>query len=591
MADETEIRIKDLPDTATEADLVAGNYISLDCDVTKKLEVPTLLKVTAQNALAGNVAETFDPERTSENSYKAGESVTYTDGKVYTFKVDHYGAWAAADVQLTDEFWRHSFSRDQYQDGYIPNNSTLIGDLTANGDRITISVGCSAGQKFWVRGYSSGNAARLWCTIDDYGRVKRRAAAGADTRDASLLITIEDGETGIVFNLFKNLLYFVACSFSNGIKIVSDKLKSLTFNAVENLCNTAIPYKKIYVDKYISTAGVITGDAYFDVYEYDVNPNTRIHIKTATGGGYIAFYDVDGVLVGSPFKEPNSSNYERVFYDVSVPATAVIIRVTIYKSYNGVTQVPAVISNDGFGIGKVVEFAKHIFAGKKILCIGDSITESGTWFDTLLEKTGAAQIWNRGVSGSTLASYTDSTDSMCDRADLDADDVDSHHGGGFPSDANVDVVIVWGGTNDFGNATKNVQFGTIVKKDKMFFLDGVFYLVDKLKVKYPTKPIYVCGIMTAQKAGSGDWNRYTVSSGVFTERTNWTGKTVTEYNEAIKQICNMTGVHYIDMEQCGISPVNSGDRSNYFNADGLHPTSAGGVRIGKFIAENLVFES
>ena len=101
MADETEIRTKDLLDAATEADLVAGNYIPLDCDVTKKLEVPTLLKVTAQNALAGNVAPAFDPARTSENTYKAGESVVY-EGKIYTFKVDHYGAWASADVYLDD---------------------------------------------------------------------------------------------------------------------------------------------------------------------------------------------------------------------------------------------------------------------------------------------------------------------------------------------------------------------------------------------------------------------------------------------------------------------------------------------------------
>jgi len=57
----------------------------------------TLLTLTAQNALAGNVAQVFDPTRTSENPYKAGESIAY-EGKTYTFKVDHYGAWSAADV-------------------------------------------------------------------------------------------------------------------------------------------------------------------------------------------------------------------------------------------------------------------------------------------------------------------------------------------------------------------------------------------------------------------------------------------------------------------------------------------------------------
>ena len=55
-------------------------------------------KTYAQN-VAHSIAPEFDPTRTSENPYKAGETVTYTDGKTYTFKVDHYGAWASADVE------------------------------------------------------------------------------------------------------------------------------------------------------------------------------------------------------------------------------------------------------------------------------------------------------------------------------------------------------------------------------------------------------------------------------------------------------------------------------------------------------------
>ena len=56
-----------------------------------------LLELTAQNALVDTMAQEFDPTRTNENPYKAGECVVY-EGKTYTFKVDHYGAWVAADV-------------------------------------------------------------------------------------------------------------------------------------------------------------------------------------------------------------------------------------------------------------------------------------------------------------------------------------------------------------------------------------------------------------------------------------------------------------------------------------------------------------
>lgn len=545
----------------------------------------------AQSTLAGNVAPAFDPTRTSENPYKAGESVVYTDGKVYTFKVDHYGAWAASDVQLTDEFWRNSFSRDAYQDGYIPNNSALIGDLTSSTATISLKVGCTPGQKFYVRGISTGNVARLWCTFDDYGRIKRRSEPNLDTRTSPFILTIEDGETGAAFNVVKGQTYFIAFSLPNSTEKISTKVSELGKRSIENSAETAVPHERVYKDKYISAAGVIASDLNFNVYEYEVNSGSVVHIKTATGGGYIAFYDIDGAVVGTPFRKADPVYQERVFYNVSVPSDAVLLRVTTAKSFNGVSQIPCVMSIDGFGLEKTLAVGRSLFVEKKILCIGDSITESGTWFSTLLEKTGAAQIWNRGASGTTLASYTNSTNSMCDRADLDADNDQSHHGGGFPSDENVDVVITWGGTNDFGNVSKNVQFGGALTRNKMTFVSGIFYLINKLKTKYPTKPIYICSILTAQKPGTGDWNRYSVSGGVYTEKTNWTGKTISDYNAAIQKIASMTGVHFIDMDHCGISPVNPTDYSNYFNADGLHPNDAGGVHIGKYIAESLVFDS
>lgn len=93
------MRINALGNIAT--DFASDDYIAIDgtTNGSRKMKNDSLLKVTAQNALAGNVATAFDPARTSDNPYKAGESVAY-EGKTYTFKVDHYGAWNAADVYL-----------------------------------------------------------------------------------------------------------------------------------------------------------------------------------------------------------------------------------------------------------------------------------------------------------------------------------------------------------------------------------------------------------------------------------------------------------------------------------------------------------
>ena len=91
---------------ATEADLVAGSTLpimtangpkSLPGNAIAKASEQAAITTYAQN-VAHSIAPEFDPTRTSENPYKAGESVAY-EGKTYTFKVDHYGAWTAADVQ------------------------------------------------------------------------------------------------------------------------------------------------------------------------------------------------------------------------------------------------------------------------------------------------------------------------------------------------------------------------------------------------------------------------------------------------------------------------------------------------------------
>jgi hypothetical protein len=62
----------------------------------------SLLKLTAQNTLAGNVAPAFDPTRTSENPYTIGKNCVY-EGVTYTFINNHYGPWSSSDVVMSDE--------------------------------------------------------------------------------------------------------------------------------------------------------------------------------------------------------------------------------------------------------------------------------------------------------------------------------------------------------------------------------------------------------------------------------------------------------------------------------------------------------
>ena len=99
MATKEEIRAKDIVPHKTSFGPGDGFYG--DGNTSFFMEAEKLLELTAQNALAGNVAPAFDATRTEENPYKVGENVVY-EGKLYTFKADHYGAWAADDVRLKE---------------------------------------------------------------------------------------------------------------------------------------------------------------------------------------------------------------------------------------------------------------------------------------------------------------------------------------------------------------------------------------------------------------------------------------------------------------------------------------------------------
>lgn len=96
-------RIKDLTNTATDADIASGNYFALDGIAgTKKLNSTTLLTKTAQNALAGNVAPAFDPAKPNDAggyAYYTGTNVSY-EGKNYVFIANHFsGAWNPVEVE------------------------------------------------------------------------------------------------------------------------------------------------------------------------------------------------------------------------------------------------------------------------------------------------------------------------------------------------------------------------------------------------------------------------------------------------------------------------------------------------------------
>ena len=98
-------RIKDWATSITA--FRTGDVIPVDGPSgTAKMSKDTLLELTAQNALVGNVAPAFDPTKPNDAggyAYYVGEVVIY-GGKIYRFKANHSsGAWNASQVTAIDE--------------------------------------------------------------------------------------------------------------------------------------------------------------------------------------------------------------------------------------------------------------------------------------------------------------------------------------------------------------------------------------------------------------------------------------------------------------------------------------------------------
>lgn len=81
----------------TEDDLDDNTYIPGSGTNDGHFKASSFGKRTLQENLRKTNAEEFDPTRTNANPYLAGEKVG-RNGKLYVFKVDHYGAWSDGDV-------------------------------------------------------------------------------------------------------------------------------------------------------------------------------------------------------------------------------------------------------------------------------------------------------------------------------------------------------------------------------------------------------------------------------------------------------------------------------------------------------------
>ncbi len=134
---------------------------------------------------------------------------------------------------------------------------------------------------------------------------------------------------------------------------------------------------------------------------------------------------------------------------------------------------------------------------------------------------------------------------------------------------NVDAVVVFGGTNDFGHG--DAPFGETEDVEPVTFCGSCDVLFKELVNKYPSKPIVV--MTPLHRIGEED----TINE-IGLKR-----KILAEYVDALKKKAQKYSLPVLDLfSQSGMQPNIEQQNKLYF-ADGLHPNDLGHERIAKML--------
>ena len=203
-------------------------------------------------------------------------------------------------------------------------------------------------------------------------------------------------------------------------------------------------------------------------------------------------------------------------------------------------------------------------AGKKIAFLGDSITEGcgtssleHTFWNVLGQKTGA-QVFGYGIGGTRIAPQRVPSDPRADQ------DFISRVDGMIPD---ADVVVVFGGTNDFGHG--DAPFGTRGDQTSETFCGALHVLFTKRYERYPAAQLVV---MTPT-------HRLSETDSVMNEFGVRRSGNLRAYVQAIRDAAEDFAVPVLDLFRVsGIQPSVPALREAYM-PDGLHPNDAGHAKI------------
>lgn len=212
---------------------------------------------------------------------------------------------------------------------------------------------------------------------------------------------------------------------------------------------------------------------------------------------------------------------------------------------------------------------------KKIVFLGDSITEGhgvekpeNRYVDRVANQTGAI-CKNFGISGTRIAKQT--IPSPTERYDQDfISRVDE-------MDADADVVVVFGGTNDWGHG--DAKIGSFDNRDEYTFYGALHTLYTKLIEKFPASQIVVLTPL----------HRTNEAGPVIRPEMPQSNKALPlkYYVEIIREMAEYYSIPVLDLfKTSGIQPEIPVIKEKYI-PDGLHPNDEGHALLANRIIKFL----
>ena len=204
--------------------------------------------------------------------------------------------------------------------------------------------------------------------------------------------------------------------------------------------------------------------------------------------------------------------------------------------------------------------------GTKINFLGDSITEgAGTsshdkMFTMLIEREYGAICQNYGIGGTRIARQKTPTEEKWDRDFISR----------VPEmDNDADIVVVFGGTNDFGHG--DAPIGT-----PYTFYGALHCLYTALTEKYPGVPVVILTPLHRWNEDSPKGDNKPAPVG-----------TLKEYVNIIREVAEYYSLPVLDLfKESGLQPKIPVIQQKYV-PDGLHPNDAGNEILAHKIARFL----